>query len=116
MAAPQITPLPAPPVRSDAPADFSSKADAFAAALPPMVTQENELAEWMNSTATQVGADAVFSGEAADRAEAVDTNVGEQVAAAQAFANNAAASALAAESAPGSIGNLALLHAVALSF
>ncbi|WP_256823713.1 hypothetical protein [Pseudomonas kurunegalensis] len=70
----------------------------------------------MNDTAQQVHADAIYAGEAADRAEAVDTNVSEQVAAAQAAANNAAASAAAAESAPGSIGNLALLHAVALSF
>ncbi|MFG0467866.1 hypothetical protein ACF8LF_25070 [Pseudomonas putida] len=70
----------------------------------------------MNDTAQQVHADAIYAGEAADRAEAVDANVSEQVAAAQAAANNAAASAAAAESAQGSIGNLALLHAVALSF
>lgn len=113
---PVVSTLPAAPNRNDAPPDFTTKADAFVAALPPMVEQENDLADWMNVTATQVSADAVFAGEAADRAEAVDTNVSEQVAAAQAAANNAAASAAAAESAPGSIGNLALLHAVALSF
>lgn len=115
-APPVVTGLPTAPNRNDAPADFSTKADAFVAALPPMVTQENALATWMNTTATQVNADAVFAGQAADRAEAVDTNVSEQVAAAVAAANNAAASAAAAESAPGSIGNLALIQAMAILF
>ncbi|MEX0294672.1 hypothetical protein AAH995_15150 [Pseudomonas putida] len=86
------------------------------AALQPVVTAQNQQAEWANATAQQVHEDAIYAGEAAARAEAVDINVGEQIAAAQAAANNAAASAAAAESAPGSIGNLALLHAVALSF
>lgn len=117
MAAPPIvSTLPAAPNRNDAPADFSSKADVFVAALPPMVTQENALASWMNTTAVQVNSDSVFAGQAADRAEAVDTNVSEQVAAATAAANNAKASATAAEAAPGSIGNLALIQAMALLF
>ncbi|WP_256805441.1 hypothetical protein [Pseudomonas kurunegalensis] len=117
MALPPIIPdLPPAPSRSDGPAGFTPKADAMVAALQPMVTAQNQQASWMNDTAQQVHADAIYAGEAADRAEAVDTNVSEQVAAAQAAANNAAASAAAAESAPGSIGNLALLHAVALSF
>lgn len=70
-------------------------------------------AEGYKNAAAQSATDAAA---AADRAEAVDTNVSEQVHAAEAAANNAAASATAAESAQGSIGNLALLHAVALSF
>lgn len=105
MAAPIITPLPAPPIRSDAPADFSSKADAFVAALPPMVTQTNASIAFINDTAV----------DASEAIEASATAVAAKNAA-LASANNAAASALAAESAPGSIGNLALLHAVALSF
>lgn len=127
---PVIPDLPAAPNRNDAPADFSTKADAFVAALPPMVTAENLLATWMNTTAAQVNADAIFANEAADRAEAVDTvleqyvndaaaevvKAAAEVANAKAQADNAAASAAAAESAQGSIGNLALLHAVALSF
>ena len=117
MAAPPIIPnLPPAPNRNDAPADFSTKADAYVGALPPVVVKQNELAAWQNASQQQVAADALFAGQAADRAEAVDTNVSEQVAAATAAANNAAASATAAESAPGSIGNLALMHAVALSF
>lgn len=105
MAAPIITPLPAPPARSDAPADFSSNADAFVAALPPMVTQTNAAIAFINDTAV----------DASEAIEASATAVAAKNAA-LASANNAAASATAAESAQGSIGNLALLHAVALSF
>lgn len=117
MATPPVIPdLPAAPTRGDGSADFTPKADAMIAALQPMVTAQNQQASWMNDTAQQVHEDAIYAGEAADRAEAVDTNVTEQVNAATAAANNAAASAAAAEASPGSIGNLALLHAVALSF
>lgn len=113
---PVIPNLPPAPTRSDGPADFTPKADAMMAALQPMVAAENALGTWMNGTAQQVATDANFAGQAADRAEAVDTNVSEQVDEAAAYAAAAKASATAAESAPGSIGNLALLHAVALSF
>jgi hypothetical protein len=116
MANPPVIPnLPPAPTRSDGPEDFTPKADAMMGALQPMVTAENALGAWMNSTASQVSADALFAGLAADRAEAVDTNVGEQVLAAQQAATQAAASATAAESAPGSIGNLALIYAIALA-
>ena len=116
MANPPVIPnLPPAPTRSDGPEDFTPKADAMMGALQPMVTAENALGAWMNSTASQVAADALFAGQAADRAEAVDTNVSEQVQAAEAAANNAAASAAAAEASPGSIGNLALLYAINLS-
>ena len=115
MANPPVIPnLPPAPTRSDGPEDFTPKADAMMGALQPMVTAENALGAWMNSTASQVAADALFAGQAADRAEAVDTNVSEQVLAAQAAANNAAASATAAESAQGSIGNLALIHSMTI--
>ena len=112
---PVIPNLPPAPTRSDGPADFTPKADAMMAALQPMVAAENALGTWMNGTAQQVATDALFAGQAADRAEAVDTNVSEQVQAAEAAANNAAASAAAAEASPGSIGNLALLYAINLS-
>lgn len=124
MALPPIIPdLPPAPSRSDGPAGFTPKADAMVAALRPMVTAQNQQASWMNDTATQVAIDAASAAADADRAEAVDTELQgyvddatAQVALAATYANNAAASAAAAESAQGSIGNLALLHAVALSF
>lgn len=116
MANPPVIPnLPPAPTRSDGPEDFTPKADAMMGALQPMVTAENALGAWMNSTASQVAADALFAGQAADRAEAVDTNVSEQVEEAAAYAASAKASATAAESAQGSLGNLALMYAIALA-
>lgn len=112
---PVIPNLPPAPTRSDGPADFTPKADAMMAALQPMVAAENALGTWMNGTAQQVATDANFAGQAADRAEAVDTNVSEQVEEAAAYAAAAKASATAAESAQGSIGNLALMYAIALA-
>lgn len=68
MAAPQITPLPTPPVRSDAPADFSSKADAFVASLPGFVTQANAQADFNDQRA--IDADASATAAAASEAAA----------------------------------------------
>ena len=117
MAIPPLAPLPVPPLATDSEVVFNAKADATLLAEKQFVDQMNATTiPGINAASSQVAADALFAGQAADRAEAVDTNVSEQVAAAQTAANNAAASATAAESAPGSIGNLALLHAVALSF
>ncbi|MFJ3487722.1 WD40/YVTN/BNR-like repeat-containing protein [Pseudomonas sp. NPDC090202] len=48
MAAPTPIPeLPVPPVRSDGPADFTAKADALMAALPPMVVNINSRLTWI---------------------------------------------------------------------
>ena len=117
MAIPLLAPLPVPPLATDSEVVFNAKADATLLAEKQFVDQMNATTiPGINTASSQVAADALFAGQAADRAEAVDTNVSEQVLAAQTAANNAAASATAAESAPGSIGNLALLHAVALSF
>jgi hypothetical protein len=74
MAAPVITQLPAPPVRSDAPADFSSKADAFVAALPEFVTGANASAEFVDQRAIDADASATAAAASeaaveADRAE-----------------------------------------------
>lgn len=141
MAVPAISNLPPAPSRSDGPADFTPKSDAMIGALQPMVVQLNASFVWI---ATQVNAAEAYKNAAADSADAaadsasaannsknaaeqsaIDaTNNGEAqvaLAAAQASnaavqASNAAASATAAESAQGSIGNLALMHSAALSF
>lgn len=123
MAVPSISPLPDPPLPTDAESVFDTKAGASLTAQQAMVPQINASLTWV---ADQVAAtegyknaaanSADAAAAAADRAEAVDTNVSEQIALAQAAANNAAASAAAAESSAGAIGNLALLHAVAYSF
>jgi hypothetical protein len=47
-----ISNLPAAPARSDAPADFISKADAWVAALPTFVTEANATANAMNLNST----------------------------------------------------------------
>ena len=74
MAAPIITPIPTPPIRSDAPADFATKADAFAAALPQFVTETNTSAAFVDQRAidADASAQAAAASEAAaeaDRAE-----------------------------------------------
>ncbi len=48
MSIPNIATLPEAPNRGDAPADFSAKADAFVAAIPPMVTQTNAVVAAIN--------------------------------------------------------------------
>ena len=117
MAIPPLTQMPPPPLPTDPEAIFDARAGVSLTAQVTFTAEMNaNVIPGINTASAQVAADALFAGQAADRAEAVDTNVSEQVAAATAAANNAAASAAAAESAPGSIGNLALLHAVALSF
>lgn len=116
MAIPPLAPLPVPPLATDSEVVFNAKADATLLAEKQFVDQMNATTiPGINAASSQVAADALFAGQAADRAEAVDTNVSEQVQAAEAAANNAAASAAAAEASPGSIGNLALLYAINLS-
>jgi len=78
MAAPIITPIPTTPIRSDAPADFAAKADAFAASLPQFVTETNASAAFVDQRAidADASAQAAAASEAAaeaDRAE-VATN------------------------------------------
>lgn len=62
---PIIPALPPAPNRNDAPADFSTKADTFVAALPPMVTKENELAAWQNELAAEMGESATAAAASA---------------------------------------------------
>jgi hypothetical protein len=121
--APTLTTLPDPPLPTDAEADFDAKAGASLTAQVGMVVEINSSLTWI---ANQVNAAegyknaAALSAQTATEQAAIASGAGgaaaEQVALAATYANNAAASATAAESAPGSIGNLALLHAVAFSF
>lgn len=119
---PPLSTLPAPPLPTDAEADFDAKAGASLTAQVQMVAQINVALTWQatsmaatldyKNAAAQSATDAAA---AADRAEAVDTNVSEQVEEAAAYAASAKASATAAENAQGSIGNLALMYAIALA-
>ena len=122
MPTPVIPLLPDPPVPSDSPPVFADKAGAFVTQQAINVPIINASYQWVASQVTLIddyraaaAQSAQYAAAAADRAEAVDTNVSEQVAAAQTAANNAAASAAAAESAPGSSGNLAVIYAAILA-
>ena len=116
MAIPPLAPLPVPPLATDSEVVFNGKADATLLAEKQFVDQMNATTiPGINAASSQVAADALFAGQAADRAEAVDTNVSEQVEEAAAYAASAKASATAAENAQGSIGNLALMYAIALA-
>lgn len=64
-----ITPLPTPPSRDD-PANFSTRADAFLAALPDFATEANALAVDVNADAVAAAADAAAAEVAAAEAEA----------------------------------------------
>lgn len=94
MAAPQITPLPTPPVRSDAPADFSSKADAFVAALPGFATQANAQADYNEARAT--ASDASATASAVSAGESAGYAGDSAASAASALASEQAADATAA--------------------
>lgn len=102
MAIPTLTPLPDPPLPTDPEAVFDTKAGNSLTAQKSMVDQMNaDVIPAINEASQQVHEDAIYAGEAAARAEAVDTNVSEQVAAATAAANSAQASAAAAQAAAG---------------
>lgn len=65
MTVPVISPLPPAPVRSDAPADFATKADAFAAALAGFVEDANASSSFVNDRAAEVGSNADAAAQAA---------------------------------------------------
>jgi WD40 repeat protein len=64
MPAPQITPLPTPPSRSQSPATFSADADAFLGALPEFQSDANTQANYLDGLANNV-TDQVVQAEAA---------------------------------------------------
>lgn len=127
---PLLTPMPPAPLPTDAEAVFDAKAGASLTAQGNLVGEQNLALAWqagaMAETKAAQEAAALSATAAADSAILAGQQVGlaaDQVALAvnaknlsQVAATNAAASAAAAESSSGSIGNLALLHAVALSF
>ncbi|MBX9406028.1 glycoside hydrolase [Pseudomonas baetica] len=65
MAVPVISNLPPAPTRADGSADFSSKADALAGALQPMVVQVNIATQWMAGQLTEAQAQAAAAAASA---------------------------------------------------
>lgn len=104
MAAPQVELLPDPPLPSDAEDVFDAKAGATLTAQQKMVPQINTALTFINETAV----------DASEAIEASATAVAAKDAAVV-YAASAKASATAAESAQGSLGNLALIYAIALA-
>ena len=89
MTTPQISPLPPMPARTDAPVDFSAKADAALAALQPFADQANALALDANAKATAAASSAAS-------VAGVQTAVNNDRVLSQQAAQNAAGSAAAA--------------------
>lgn len=105
---PPIVPtLPAAPNRNDAPPDFTTKADAFVAALPLMVTQENALASWMNTTAVEAADSATASANSATASANSATASADSATASANSATAAAASALSAQASAQAAGDAA---------
>lgn len=116
MATPTITPLPAAPSRQNSAGTFATQADNFMSALPGFADQMNQVVDYVDGRTGVALASAESASDDAVLAEAARATATAEVMRARAFAANAAASANAAESAPGSLGNLALIQAMALLF
>lgn len=96
MPAPQITPLPPPPSRSQSPDTFSANADAFLGALPDFQSDANAQANYLDNLANQVTVDAANAGADAASALASKNAAAASQSAAAASQTAAAASASAA--------------------
>lgn len=97
MATPEITPLPPAPTRADGAVDFSSKADALAAAWPPTIVQLNAAFVWQASIWAQTQAARDVAGDSATDAAGSATTAAQQ--AQQATTNGQTQVTLAAQQA-----------------
>lgn len=86
---PTVTALPDAPQRTQPPAEFVTKADAHVAALTPMVTEENALAAWQNTTAQEVYDNAVEANTSASNASTSEGNASTSATLAEDWANEA---------------------------
>jgi len=96
-----ITALPTPvPTRAD-PANFSTRADTFLAALPQFVTDANTLATSVSTSETNAANSATAAAASATSASTQATNAANSATSAATQATNAATSASSAAGAPG---------------
>ncbi len=77
MSVPTINPLPNPPARAEAPVDFTSKMDAFVAALPSFANDANSLAAFVEETSKAVETLATSVNESAESAEEAASQAGQ---------------------------------------
>lgn len=96
MTVPVISPVPPAPVRNDAPADYSTKADTFAAALPVLANEINDSASFVDQRATAASGSAT---SAAGSATTATTKAAEAAASAAQSSSSAASSAGSASAA-----------------
>lgn len=107
MAVPVISNLPPAPTRSDAPADFTPKADAMIGALQPMVVQFNIAIQWMAGQLTEAQAQAAAADASALAAanSATAANASKNAAETAAQTAQIAAAASGASAGIGQLGN-----------
>lgn len=107
MAVPVISNLPPAPTRSDAPADFTPKADAMIGALQPMVVQFNIAIQWMAGQLTEAQAQAAAAAASALAAanSATAANASKNAAETAAQTAQIAAAASGASAGIGQLGN-----------
>lgn len=101
MANPTITQLPEPPKRSDAPANFTSKADAFVAALPQFVDQTNTTITWMGQQVTDTANSASSALKSSQDATSAKNAAANSASQALTYRDSAQAAAAAAQSSAG---------------
>lgn len=92
-----ISALPTPPSRSDAPQDFSDRADALLGALPAFVTEANALQSDVNAKEASASSHATIATDKAAEAQASATTASTKASEAAASAVAAAAAASNAE-------------------
>jgi hypothetical protein len=103
-----ITTLPTPPTSTDS-ATFSTRADAFLAALPTFQTQLNSYAGEANSTQTAINATQTAAATSATQAASSATQSASSAAAAAASVTQAASSATQAASSASDSSNSAIV-------
>lgn len=94
---PKVSPLAPAPSRGQARDDYSATADAFAASLPPMVDQINEVAEFVHEKAVA----AAEAGSFAQAAQGYADDAQQSATAAEASSQSAIAAAAAAQASAG---------------
>lgn len=76
MTVPKISPLPTPPNRTDAPAQFVARADAFLGALPTLRDEANTQSEFTNARAMEAADSAQSAASSKNAAQQAATQAG----------------------------------------
>lgn len=110
---PTVSTLPPAPTRADAPADFTTKADTFVAALPKLVTQVNLTVSGMNDQASYLDQLKTDVNGYKNAAAQSATDAGTQAGNAKTYADSAKAYRDSAQAIAAALGSQAALPAFA---